>query len=76
VGIDRILATVQRTLGLRTLPQPVDGPHTLEQWDSLGALNLLLSLEEAFGVTIEPKKMLGVKTIADFVTILGVSNSV
>lgn len=75
-GLDRILATVQRTLGLRTLPKPTDGPATLEQWDSLGALNLLLSLEDAFGVTIEPKKMLGVKTIADFVTILGASSSV
>jgi acetyltransferase-like isoleucine patch superfamily enzyme/acyl carrier protein len=74
-GLDRILATVQRTLGLRSLPKPTDGPHTLEQWDSLGALNLLLSLEEAFGVTIEPKKMLGVKTIEDFVTILGASHS-
>ncbi len=74
-GLDRILVTVQRTLGLRALPQPTDGPATLEQWDSLGALNLLLSLEEAFGVTIEPKKMLGVKTIADFVTILGASSS-
>ncbi|HEY4303879.1 MAG TPA: acyltransferase [Gemmatimonadaceae bacterium] len=73
-GIDRILQTVQRTLGLRALPLPTDGPHTLEQWDSLGALNLLLSLEEAFGVTIEPKKMLGVKTIEDFVVILGVAN--
>jgi len=75
-GIERILEIVQRTLGLRAKPTAADGPDTLEQWDSLGALNLLLSLEEAFGVTIEPKKMLGVRTIADFVTVLGAANAI
>jgi acetyltransferase-like isoleucine patch superfamily enzyme/acyl carrier protein len=65
---DAVRALVQRTLGLSTLPLLEQGPGELPQWDSLGALRLLLGLEEELGIRLTEKEMVGVKRVADLVT--------
>jgi len=64
---DVVRALVQRTLGLSTLPLLEQGPGELPQWDSLGALRLLLGLEEELGIRLTEKEMVGVKRVADLV---------
>ena len=38
-------------------------PATLENWDSVQQLNLVLALEEEFGVKFEPEDMENMQTI-------------
>jgi acyl carrier protein len=38
-------------------------PQTVENWDSVQHLNLVLALEEQFGVQFEPDEMDGMKSI-------------
>ena len=61
---------VRRTFGLTAVPDPASGPNDLLGWDSLGTLNLLLSLEEAFGVALDPAQMLGVRCVADLAAVV------
>jgi maltose O-acetyltransferase len=56
---------VMRVFGLKSEPEPQDGPHTIGSWDSLGTLNLLLSLEDSFRVRIDEQDMLRVRHVAD-----------
>jgi len=65
-----IRAVVRRTLGMAQEPAMTDGPDTVEAWDSLGMLNLLLSLEGAFGLSIRPEAMLAVRSVADLCVVV------
>jgi maltose O-acetyltransferase len=56
---------VMRVFGLKSAPAPEDGPDSIGTWDSLGTLNLLLSLEDSFGVRIDERDMLRVRHVAD-----------
>ncbi|HXX15497.1 MAG TPA: acyl carrier protein [Candidatus Eremiobacteraceae bacterium] len=47
---------------------PASSPKTIEQWDSTGHLNLVLALEEEFGVKFSPDQM---DQMADLETIVG-----
>jgi len=38
-------------------------PETIENWDSMQHLNLVLAIEEKFGVQLEPEDIEGMKTI-------------
>jgi acetyltransferase-like isoleucine patch superfamily enzyme/acyl carrier protein len=49
--LERVRAVVAETLQV-ALPDPADGPSEIPAWDSLGALRLLLALEEEFGVVL------------------------
>ncbi|MGH7928904.1 MAG: acyl carrier protein [Candidatus Binatia bacterium] len=49
---------------------PTSSPDTIESWDSLNHLNLVLGLEGAFGVQFSPEeiaKMQSVESIASLV---------
>jgi hypothetical protein len=61
---------VQQSLGLAEVPSLDHGPAEIRTWDSLGALRLLLALEEAFGVTLSEDEVLRVKTVADLVAVV------
>jgi acyl carrier protein len=53
---DRIIAVMQRVFGL----EQIDGnasQRAIEKWDSLGHLNLIVALEEEFGVSFEPEEI-------------------
>ena len=45
-------------------------PDTIENWDSLQQLNLILALEQSFGLEFTPEeieKMLSIKMVADLI---------
>lgn len=42
---------------------PESSPETIGSWDSLQHLNLVLALEEAFGLQFEPEEMERMKNI-------------
>ena len=40
-------------------------PETIENWDSMQHLNLVLAVEEKFGVQLEPEDIEEMKTIGE-----------
>lgn len=44
--------------------------QTCVNWDSMGQLNLVVELESAFGVTLEPEEIGEMKSFKDIVRIL------
>ena len=45
-------------------------PATVEGWDSVQHLNLVLALEEAVGVSIDPEEIEQMQTLGDIVQLL------
>jgi acetyltransferase-like isoleucine patch superfamily enzyme/acyl carrier protein len=70
IDLDSVRAVVQRTFGLAQPPESDATRDHLPQWDSLGTLNLLLSLEEAFGVSVGNDEMSRALTVAELVPML------
>lgn len=56
---------VQRVLGLSSVPGPDDGPDRISAWDSLGALRLVLALEEQFSITLTEDEIRTSRTVRD-----------
>ena len=44
--------------------------ETCEKWDSMGQLNLVVELEAAFGVSLEPEQIAEMKSFQDIVRII------
>ena len=42
-----------------------------ENWDSLHQLNLVVELEDAFNVSLEPEEIAGMTSVANIVKVLG-----
>ena len=59
-----VSAVVRATFQLPHLPAAAAGPQQIPGWDSLGALKLLLALEEAFGITLAEQDMVKATSIA------------
>lgn len=66
----RVLASVQRALGLAAPPSPQDGPDQLEQWSSLGTLQLLLALEDDFGLSLREEQVANARAVADLISLV------
>ena len=62
---------VQRVFSLPSLPGPADGPHSIPAWDSLGALRLLLALEETSGRKLRESDLARASTVADLERLAG-----
>ena len=45
-------------------------PETIETWDSVQHLNLVLALEQELGVSIEPEEIEKMKSIGDVITLM------
>jgi acyl carrier protein len=43
----------------------VSSPETLENWDSIQHLNLVLAVEERFGLQLSPEEIEQLKTVGD-----------
>jgi acetyltransferase-like isoleucine patch superfamily enzyme/acyl carrier protein len=63
----RVCAAVARALGLPSVPDLEAGPAQIPEWDSLGALRLVLALEDDFRVRIGEQEMVRVRRVADLV---------
>ncbi len=70
IDISAVCDVVAHTLGLAAVPLPGDRRDMIAAWDSLGMLNLLLSLEQAFGVSIASDAMLRVACVGDLLGVL------
>lgn len=65
IELPRIQSLVAKTLGLAAEPDPEDGPDDIAAWDSLGALNLLLALEETFEIELPIADVLHAHRVRD-----------
>jgi len=66
----RVRRVVMRTFGLAAEPSDASGPDDIAAWDSLGTLNLLLSLEDAFCVTLRPEDLLAARRVGDLLAVV------
>jgi acyl carrier protein len=55
---------------------PASSPETVESWDSVRQLDLVLALEQAFGVQFEPEEIDQMKSIECIVGLLSPKVSV
>ena len=56
---------VMQVLGLASMPDAHAGPEQISQWDSLGALRLIVAIEETFGIALAEDEMKGARSIRD-----------
>jgi acyl carrier protein len=68
---DRVRDLASETLGvpLDTIDETTS-TATVEEWDSLQHLNLMMSIEDAFGVEVNPEDMESMTDIASIVSFL------
>ena len=53
---EKIIAILRRVLGVENLDKTCS-QKTCEKWDSMAQLNLVLELEDEFGVSLEPEEI-------------------
>jgi acetyltransferase-like isoleucine patch superfamily enzyme/acyl carrier protein len=70
VELDAVLTVVQRTFGMAERPASTLERSEIAAWDSLGHLNLLLSLEQTFGVLVNADALGRVAQVGDLVALL------
>lgn len=58
-----LMAIFESVLGADVKLGPDDGPETIEKWDSVNHLNLILAIEAEFGVTFDTKEIPNLKTV-------------
>jgi len=57
-------ALLQKVLGLAQRPGLHDGPDQIPEWDSLGALKILLALERTYAITIREDQLKSAQSAA------------
>ncbi|MDR1340707.1 MAG: acyl carrier protein [Prevotellaceae bacterium] len=66
---DRIIAVLQKVFELEQIDENAS-QQTIEKWDSLAHLNLIVALEEEFDISFEPEEiaeMISVQMIINFI---------
>lgn len=62
--LDRVRQAVSDVFGVPLAEVvPDSSPQTVEAWDSMGHLNLVLALEQAFGVQLAPEEIAGMTSV-------------
>jgi len=56
---------VMDVLGLAAPPADSDGPSQIREWDSLGALKIVLAVEEAYGVSLSEQELKAIASLAE-----------
>lgn len=69
-SLDRLPAVVAEALGLREPPPLSAGRAELAEWDSLGALRVVLAVEEAFEVILDEDGVARVREVGDLVDLV------
>jgi maltose O-acetyltransferase len=64
-GAEDIPQLVMRVLGLPKVPDVSAGPEQIPQWDSLGALRILVAVEESFGVAVGDEQLRTARSIRE-----------
>lgn len=66
---EKILEVLKETFELDTVDRQIS-QQNCEAWDSMGQLNLVADLENAFDVSLEPEEIGDMKCFDDIVRIL------
>ena len=66
---EKILDVLKETFELDTVDKQIS-QQNCEAWDSMGQLNLVADLEDAFDVSLEPEEIGDMKCFDDIVRIL------
>ena len=66
---EKVLEILKNVFELETVDRGCS-QETCEKWDSLGQLNLVVELEDAFGVSIEPEEIAAMQSFQDIIRIL------
>lgn len=67
----RLRAVVARVLGVAPASIDADsGPHSIPAWDSAGHVNLILALEQEFGVTFDEDEVVELVSVEAIVQAL------
>jgi acetyltransferase-like isoleucine patch superfamily enzyme/acyl carrier protein len=61
---------VMSVLGLSTPPAETDGPDQIREWDSLGALKIVLAVEEAYGVSLSEQELKAMVSLAELAQVV------
>ncbi len=62
--IDKVRQAVADVFGVPVDDLTADSsPQSVEAWDSMGHLNLVLALEQAFGVQLSPEDISGMTSV-------------
>jgi acyl carrier protein len=71
MGMERLTAVFRDTFGDAELMLTPDmSPKTLKGWDSFNHINLVLSVEDEFGVTFTTDEIQRLKSVAELVVLL------
>ena len=70
-----VQSVVMRALNMSALPDLQDGPDRIAEWDSFGALKLLLALEKTYGVTIREEQLKSARCIADLQEVVNLARN-
>ena len=63
--LDRVRQTVSDLFGVPSAQiSESSSPQTIEAWDSMGHLNLVLALEQSFGVQFSPEEIAAMTNVA------------
>ena len=60
-----VASIVMRVFQLTTFPSPLEGPAQIPGWNDVGAIRLLLALEEAFDVLLSEEQIQAARSVAD-----------
>lgn len=66
---EKVLEILKEVFELETVDQTCS-QDTCDKWDSMGQLNLVAELEDAFEVTLEPEEIGQIKSYEDIIGIL------
>ena len=61
---------VMDVLGLSAPPADSDGPAQIREWDSLGALKIVLAVEEAYGVSLSEQELKAIASLAELAQVV------
>jgi len=53
---EKIIAIMQKVFGIEDIDRTCS-QRTCEEWDSMAQLNLVLELEDEFGISLEPEEI-------------------
>lgn len=66
---EKILEVLKETFELDTVDKTCS-QDTCEVWDSMGQLNLVAELEDAFDISIEPEDIVRIKSYDDILQVV------
>ena len=65
-GLDDALSLVAKALGIPTEDVTVDSSiHTLELWDSMGHMRIIMEIEWATGKELQTEQILNIESVTD-----------